>query len=535
MNQNQITIIYDAHVLTQDPSYPEAHAIAFANGKILALDDAALALPGERWDAQGKVLTPGFNDVHSHSVWFGQTLMEVDLSKVVSAQDVYDAVASAEPSGEWIIASGFVASSLGGQTLELSELDRAAAGRPLLIKHNSGHAYTVNTRALELAGIDPAAPPTVEGGEFVRDSAGRCTGLLDENAMRPIQQVLLPESQTEISSALERAHQVYLERGITSVTDAGVAGGWIGHSPREIAAYQAADLQVRTQVMVTMDVLHELDGHQTDGIGWGIDAGIRSGLGNEWLQIGPTKIFTDGSLLGTTAAMTENYECCQHSGYFQGDPELIKRNALMAAGAGWSLALHAIGDAAVDFAIETLEEAIRVHGAPKIPHRIEHGGVVRAEQIDRLAKLSVVLVPQPYFIKEFGDAMAQKLGAKRVELSYPAKRLLDAGMTLPGSSDQPVTRGIPLEVMQAFAQRTTAAGNEYGPADKITVSEALYAYTAGSAAATGWAGRKGQIKPGQLADFVLLGSNPLETQVEALSEIEILATVVGGELRYGSF
>lgn len=433
MNQNQITIIHDAHVLTQDRAYPEAHAIAFANGKILALDDAALALPGERWDAQGKVLTPGFNDVHSHSVWFGQTLMEVDLSKAVSAQDVYDAVASAEPSGDWIIASGFVASSLGGQTLELSELDRAAAGRPLLIKHNSGHAYTVNTRALELAGIDPAAPPTVEGGEFVRDSAGQCTGLLDENAMRPIQQVILPESQTEISSALERAHQVYLERGITSVTDAGVAGGWIGHSPREIAAYQAADLQVRTQVMVTMDVLHELDGHQTDGIGWGIDAGIRSGLGNEWLQIGPTKIFTDGSLLGTTAAM------------------------------------------------------------------------------------------------------AQKLGAKRVELSYPAKRLLDAGMTLPGSSDQPVTRGIPLEVMQAFAQRTTATGNEYGPADKITVSEALYAYTAGSAAATGWAGRKGQIKPGQLADFVLLGSNPLETPMEALSEIEILATVVGGELRYGSF
>ncbi|MFS0283593.1 amidohydrolase, partial [Corynebacterium striatum] len=240
-------------------------------------------------------------------------------------------------------------------------------------------------------------------------------------------------------------------------------------------------------------------------------------------------------LLGTTAAMAENYECCQHSGYFQGDPELIKRNALKAAGAGWSLALHAIGDAAVDFAIETLEEAISVYGAPKIPHRIEHGGVVRAEQIDRLAKLPVVLVPQPYFIKEFGDAMAQKLGAKRVELSYPAKRLLDAGMTLPGSSDQPVTRGIPLEVMQAFAQRTTATGNEYGPADKITVSEALYAYTAGSAAATGWAGRKGQIKPGQLADFVLLGSNPLETPMEALSEIEILATVVGGELRYGSF
>ena len=97
---------------------------------------------------------------------------------------------------------------------------------------------------------------------------------------------------------MERAHQVYLERGITSVTDAGVAGGWIGHSPREIAAYQAADLQVRTQVMVTMDVLHELDGHQTDGIGWGIDAGIRSGLGNEWLQIGPTKILRTAPCLG---------------------------------------------------------------------------------------------------------------------------------------------------------------------------------------------------------------------------------------------
>ena len=168
-----------------------------------------------------------------------------------------------------------------------------------------------------------------------------------------------------------------------------------------------------------------------------------------------------------------------------------------------------------------------------MPHRIEHGGVVRADQIERLAKNNIVVAPQPRFIPEFGGIMAEMLGEERTKLAYPAKRLLEAGMILPGSSDRPVADGEPLKVIQAFVQRKTENGEEFGPAEIITVDDALYAYTAGSAAATGWAGRKGQIAPGQLADLVVLADDPREVDPDTISEIKILATMVGGEFVHG--
>ncbi|PZO97938.1 MAG: amidohydrolase, partial [Corynebacterium urealyticum] len=146
-----------------------------------------------------------------------------------------------------------------------------------------------------------------------------------------------------------------------------------------------------------------------------------------------------------------------------------------------------------------------------------------------------VLVPQPRFIAEFGDAMAEAIGAERAALSYPGKRLLERGVVLPGSSDRPVATGTPLAVVQSFVERTTAAGKEYGPEDRITVDEALYAYTAGSAAATGWAGKKGQIAPGQLADLVVLGADPAEVPASQIGDIPVEATVLGGQLVHGSF
>ena len=532
MTRLPITVIDNAHILTQDPRQPESSAVAVADGKILAVGEDALSLPiDHRWDARGRTLLPGFNDVHAHSVWYGQTLVEVDLSGVSETAEIYRRLSRAKPQSGWVVASGFVNARL-NQPLVLEELDKAVT-LPLVIKHNSGHAYTVNSAALKLAGIDPAHPPAIPGGEFVVDSRGHCTGLLDENAMRPIQKILLPESQADISRALERATEKYAQMGLTSVTDAGVAGGWIGHSPREIAAYQNSNLKTRMQVMVTSDVLHRIDGHEEDGPGWGIDGGIRTGLGNEWLQLGPVKIFTDGSLLGTTAAMTTPYHCHDHCGYFQDDPETLKQRALEAAGSGWSLALHAIGDAAVDLAIDIISEAVRRYGTPVMPHRIEHGGVVRPDQISRLSPLPAVVVPQPYFINAFGDEMAASLGPDRVAFSYPAKSLLEAGLPLPGSSDRPVAPGTPLRSIQAFVERRTASGEIYGPAERISVSEAIYAYTAGSAAATGWAGRKGQVKAGQLADFVLLDENPLEVPTHELASIGVAATFLGGELSFG--
>ena len=542
------TLIHNAEILTGDPERPRASRIGIWQGLIVGVDEQLDPLlsgpdattPAQVFDAKGACIVAGFNDVHAHSVWFGQTLIEIDLAEATTPDDVYAAIAlriAGMGRDDWVICSNFNPLQMTG-SLDRDRLDGVALGRPVLIKHRSGHAYTVNGVTLGLAGIDeyPAAQP--EGGEIGTDDRGRATGLLDENAMRAVQELLQPEALEPVADALAAASKHYLTEGLTSVTDAGIAGGWIGHTPREFAAYQlAADrglLKHRAQTMITMDALHDLPGHADDAAARGLDAGIRSGVGDARLQIGPVKVFTDGSLLGATAAMTEGYAHCQHNhGYMQGEPEAMRAAVIAAAGAGWALALHAIGDAAIDFAIETITEARRIHGPGPMPDRIEHGGVVRDDQIALLAAQHIVLVPQPYFISVFGEGMLHNLGPDRATLSYPARRLLDAGMILPGSSDRPVAHGAPLAVIQAFAQRLTEAGNPYGIDDRISVADALRAYTVGSARATGWGHNKGTLASGYLADLVVLGAHPLKVPVTEVALIPIVATMVGGVIEYG--
>ncbi|NKX55710.1 amidohydrolase [Arthrobacter mobilis] len=540
-------LIRNAHILTQDPAHPVAGSLLVHDGKILAVDPdlegAGFPVRAARTiDAGGATIVPGFNDVHAHSVWFGLGLMEANLGAASCLEDVYRIIAeAAEPlaTDEWVIASGFSPLLLGGRQPDRDRLDAAAGGRPVWIKHSSGHACTLNGAALDLVarGADLAAP--IDGGVVAVDGTGRPTGLLEENAMRLVQDLMLPYPLETIERALDLATTHYLSEGITSVTDAGIAGGWIGYSPREFAAYQNARdkglLSVRMQPMMVLDALHEVRGHATDPDSRGLDAGIRTGLGDEWLRLGPVKIFSDGSLLGSTAYMTEEYVGCPHNhGYLQMDAEQLRSSALQAYRAGWAIAMHAIGDHAIDHAIDIITEAQDTYGRNALPNRIEHGGVVRPEQLDRIAEAGIVLVPQPHFITEFGDGMAQLLGPERTLRSYPARSLLERGAVLPGSSDRPVSNGRPLDVMQSFVERLTPSGQVYGPGERITAAEALAAYTTGSAAATGAGGIKGRLAPGYLADLVILDQDPTAVEPSRISATQVLGTMVGGDLRFGA-
>lgn len=536
-----------------EPS-PAPTDIAVIGGRIVAVGAEARAVvrtfesgasaPCPVVDVQGAFVYPGFNDVHAHSVWFGQTLREISLASLGSVEEVYErikqgALTPAAGASQWVIASGFNPNQVAG-SVDIERLDAVSNGRPVIIKHNSGHALTVNTAALQAAGVAVDNPQQPAGGAFGVNAAGRATGLVDETAMAVINAQVQPESREEIAAALGAAHEVYARQGLTSVTDAGIAGGWIGHSPIELAAYQdaldAGRLAARTQVMVTIDGLEPIHGAASEGSLRGVPTGMRTGLGDEMLSIGPAKMFSDGSLLGRTAAMSEEYcPCSGHhtgSGYLQDSPEALRRRAFEAAAAGWSLAVHAIGDAAVDLALDILEEVIRRRGAPRIPHRIEHGGVVRDEQVARIAAAGIVLVPQPRFIHEFGDAMARFIGPRRTGLSYPVARLLRAGSVVPGSSDRPVAGGNPVEVIHSFVERTTASGAVYGPAERISAAAAVWCYTQGSALATGWGHAKGVIAPGYLGDFTVLDSNLTTCDTAAISRAKVLATIVGGRVTH---
>ncbi|MEB4616420.1 amidohydrolase [Leucobacter sp. M11] len=535
-------LITNARVLTQDAEHPIAERFAVHLGRVVAVDSETEGLRAQHTlDAKGATIVPGFNDAHAHSVWFGHTLLETDLSALRSLEDLEQRIAMAaaelDPDA-WVIASGFNHMDTDGQYPTPQQLDRAAGGRPVWIKHTSGHSCLINGVALDLLRVRDLLAPDGSGllptGGNIVTVDGEPTGLLEEQAMTIVQDHLLPAPLETIVLALEHATRHYASEGLTSVTDAGIGGGWIGHSPQEFLAYQRASesglLRTRMQAMLVGDVLGSTE-HNSAGVprAAGLPGGIRSGLGDERLQLGPVKIFLDGSILGTTARLSEEYShCAGRHGMFQGDATELRQSALDLARAGWALAMHAVGDAAIDLALDILGTLDAEGVLPPLPHRLEHGGVVRPEQLSALAKLNVSIVAQPHFMTLYGDGFHSYIGAERSNWSFRMKSLLDAGLPVAGSSDRPVAPGAPLAVIQSAVERRTRSGAVYGPDERLTAAEALAAYTVGSAAITGWAGRKGQIRAGMLADFVLLGDDPLSVPSSDISSIPVLVTVLGG-------
>lgn len=530
------TIIENARILTQSEAAPTADSLAVLHGRIVAVGAGCRELRSDRRiDVGGAIVVPGFNDAHAHSVWFGHTLLETSLSSCTGLDDLYERISRSTEGlgrGEWLIASGFNQMDTGGVYPDADALDRASGGRPVWIKHTSGHSCIVSTRAMEILRIDGSE--SFDGGSVVVDGRGRPTGLLEETAMALVQEHHLPASQEQIVAALDAATRAYAAEGLTSVTDAGIGGGWIGHSAQEFAAYQTAlergVLRTRMQPMLADDVLENVtmaaDGHAFRGL----PGGMRSGLGNERLQLGPVKMFLDGSILGNTARVSDGYDNCPgNHGYFQGDVDEMRGRALDAGRAGWALAMHAVGDEAVDLAIRVLGQ-LRDEGVhPPLPHRLEHGGVVSDAQLTQLAALGTSIVAQPYFMRVFGDGFRTYIGDARASVSFRLASLLRHGLPVAGSSDRPVADGRPLAVIQSAVERVTEDGWVYGKDERLTAAEALHAYTVGSAAVTGWAREKGLLVPGFFADFTILSDDPTRVDAARIGAIEVLATAVGGE------
>lgn len=547
-------LLRNANIITMDADRPAAHALGVWQGRVVGLDEDVEGLDAvEVLDLDGATVTPGFIDAHCHTTWFGLGLAELDVSGARGLAQLYalleSAVAAADGATGWIMATGFSQTQHGGVFPDIRALDRITGERPLLMRHNSGHMAVVNTAALRLAGAESPSYRDPDGGVIVRDAAGNPTGLVQETAQTLIQQLILPYSTEAIEGALERATRYYAAEGITSFTEAGVGGGWIGHSPVELAAYQRAAatgrLHARAQVMPVLDALHPLDGHAADSAGVaglepaGLDLGIASGFGNDMLSLGPAKVFLDGSLLSETAAVSHEY--CSHgakdnhgnTGYFQAEPALLRERIEAAYAAGWSIAAHAIGDRAVDLAIDILADCQASYGPRAVPNRIEHASMTRPDQLARLAAAGIAVTPQASFFNDGGDGMTASLGQERLGWAYRAASFLAAGVTLAGSSDRPVADGNVLRGMQAFVDRKTSSGAVFGnPDERLTPYQALAAYTTGAAEATGASASKGSLVPGKLADFTVLSGSPLD--VPDISELHVLATAVGGRFTHNT-
>jgi predicted amidohydrolase YtcJ len=527
-------LLKNANVITLDG--PDAGHVAILGDTIVALEE----VPARQViDLGGATVVPGFHDAHNHMAWFGLTLDEADL-RVGTMDELLAAVArqaAKTPAGQWVVGSGYNENKIGRHP-DRDDLEKVAPGRDVWLKHASGHMCVVSQSALRTLGIADRAPD-VPGGRVVCFPDGRPTGLLQERAQELVSDLVLPYPVAVLADAIDRAGQQYLREGVTSVVEAGIGGGWIGKSPVELAAYQQARdegrLHVRVELMVAADVLHKLAAHADDGLDLGLDLGIRTGFGDDWLRLGPMKIFLDGSLIGHTAAMCHDFaDTPGNSGYLQADAGELTATIVAAHRAGWRVAAHAIGDAAIDLALSSYAAAQSAFPRSDARHRIEHFGVAREDQVARTVELGVIGVPQARFVHEIGDGMGTALGADRVGSAYRLKSLLAAGMVLPGSSDRPVVTGAPLLGIHAMVNRTTASGAAFAPQESLSGREALTAYTLGSAYASHQEAVKGSISVGKLADLVVLSDDPTTIAPARIKDIAILRTMIGGVFRWNS-
>ncbi len=478
-------------------------------------------------------MVPGFHDAHCHTTSYGLGLVLLDLTDIQGAAAILEAVAGYSRGlapGDWVIGTGYGAGLPLGEHLTRDELDRAAGGRPVWLTHFSGHQCVVSSAVLSAVGI--SAGTVTERGRIGADPSGRPDGLLEEAAMDLVKDFVGPSSAEQLARAIDQATRQYASEGITSFTDAGIGCPGLDHSPVEIAAYQLAEragwLRCRAQLMVHNEMMHELAAHDDDAIERGLDLGLHTGFGSDWLSVGAMKIWVDG--LGIEGA--------DGTPDFDNDPELLRRDIIAAHRAGWQVAAHAMGDHAIDLVLDALAEAASDADSPppvqvsEPRHRIEHGALIRPDQLGRLAAAAITVVTQPILVTEFGDLISEVVAPGRLTEVFRARTLLDAGIAVAASSDRPVAPGSPLRGMQAMVQRLSGSGIVYGPAERVSPGEALAAYTTGAARAARAEQRRGRVAARQAADLVLLGDDPLTVPDEKIGAIEVLATMAGGQATF---
>jgi predicted amidohydrolase YtcJ len=502
-------------------------ALAIEGNRITAIgnwnDVGAMVQPGTKViDAGGKTIMPGFNDSHIH-IWKVGNLSTfmLDVRQAGSLDELLDMIATYHqnnPHLNWITARGFnEAAWKDGRMPDKTDLDKVVKNKPIFLIRTCAHIAVANTQALKLSGITEHTQ-TPDGGVIYKDAGGKPTGIFSEIALGLVSKHIPAYTKDELKMMVKAARQQLYQLGITAATDPAV-------DPMLLQAYYE------------MDAANEL-GFRLNAIPILLPDGgakpfeVPALYKSDWFNVNTVKFFSDGGLSGKTAALKRLYKNTREHGVLRLQPEQFLQLAHKAMENGLGIATHAIGDAAIEFVVNSYVKLAKIF--PGINNRIEHLGLPEVGHLEQMAKYQIAASMQTIFISELGKNFRQYLGQAYLDNCYPVKSVLKHGILTALSSDAPVVSNLnPVKGMYAAVNRLDNEGFEIAPKEAISIAEALKAYTA-SAATISKTPQFGTLEKGQLADFIVLNQNPLSTSAADIQSIKVEQTYVDGKRVYAA-
>ena len=528
-------ILHNARIYTVDPAQLWAEAVVCTAGRIVAVGsrDELMDLAGPNTqfiDAGGRLVLPGLIDGHVHLLWHAilRRGHQIDLLGVASLEElrrrVSRAVESADP-GQWVYGRGWD-ESLWGVRPTRAHLDDIAPRTPVVLRRLDLHTSWANSAALEHAGVTSETPDP-PGSCIARDATGELTGILHEFGAIDLVEQHIPQPdattlQDWLRDAIAEAHRL----GLTGILDMRVAEEGRQSFRLLQALRRRGELDLRIHMAIAAEFLSDAAA-----------MGLEPGFGDDRLWTGHVKVFADGSMGGGTAYMLEPYEDDPDNRGISVTPaDDLRQLARRADEAGFSLAVHAIGDRAIRDVVDVLSEFPRADSSstPKLPHLIEHVQVIHPDDLPRLSRYGIMASMQPVHLMSDWRT-ADRVWGQRARYAYAFRSLLDCGTRMSFGSDAPYESLNPMEGIYAATTRRDRHGEPgagWYPEEQISVAEAIHGYTMGPAYATGRQQVQGSITPGKWADIIMLSRDIFEIPSAEIANVEVLLTIFDGQVIY---
>lgn len=518
-------------IWTSNEKQPYAEAMAISGDTIVAIGTKSEI---EKWKGdqtaeiiapEGQLITPGFIDSHTHFVDGGFNLSSVKLRYAKTPKEfitILKDYATTVPAGTWILGGDWDHQNWGGEMPKKEWIDSVSKNNPVAITRFDGHMTLLNSVALKLANIKDNVAQ-VSGGEVVKEK-GKLTGIFKDNAHSLFVKKITIPTEAQQDKALALATDYMLENGITSV--ASMTGTGYGDY---FNLYKRAKEQGNLRLRIY--AAHELEDWRT------LDAMVKKeGKGDKWLRFGGLKGFVDGSLGSHTASFLKPFtDVPTDSGFFVTPKEILYKRVKSADSAGLHPIVHAIGDKAIRTLLDIFEQVEKENGKKDSRFRIEHAQHIHPDDMKRFKELGVIASVQPYHAIDDGRWAEKVIGHERSMTTYAFKSLMDAGATVAFGSDWFVAPASPMEGIYAAVTRRTIddkTPDGWIPEQKVTVEQALKAYTFNAAYATFEDNIKGSLEPGKLADYVILEKDITKIDPVEIRSVKILKTIVGGKTAY---